>query len=86
MTEKKKGFVKWFSNKKGYGFISMDPNNDENPQKRKDIFVHYSNVEMDGFKKLDQGDFVEFEIKEDPDLKKGPEATNVKVLVKDRRY
>ena len=86
MTEKKKGFVKWFSNKKGYGFISMEFNNDGDHQKRQDIFIHYSNVEMDGFKKLDQGDYVEFEIKEDPDLNNEPEATNVKVLVKDRRY
>ena len=51
---------------------------------QEDIFVHFSNISMDGFKKLDMGDRVEFEIKEDKG--KGPEALNVKVLVKDRRY
>lgn len=53
---------------------------------QKDIFVHFSNIDMDGFKKLDMGDRVEFEVKEDIEKGKGPEALNVKVLVKDRRY
>lgn len=53
---------------------------------QKDIFVHFSNIDMDGFKKLDMGDRVEFEVKEDTEKGKGPEALNVKVLVKDRRY
>lgn len=77
MSEKKIGFVKWFDNRKGYGFISMDENDD--------IFVHFSNVEMDGFKKMNIGDQVEFEIRES-DKGKGPEALHVKVIAKDRRY
>jgi CspA family cold shock protein len=72
-----KGFVKWFDAKKGYGFISVDD--------QEDIFVHFSNVEMDGFRKLDQGDEVEFEIKDSKEGK-GPEALNVKIVSKDRRY
>ncbi|MBQ6369057.1 MAG: cold shock domain-containing protein [Parasporobacterium sp.] len=61
-----KGTVKWFNNQKGYGFIS-----DENG---KDIFVHYSGVNMEGFKSLNEGDNVEFEIIEG---EKGPQAINV---------
>jgi CspA family cold shock protein len=53
---------------------------------QKDIFVHFSNIDMDGFKKLDMGDRVEFEVKEDTEKGKGSEALNVKALVKDRRY
>ncbi|MBQ9031894.1 MAG: cold shock domain-containing protein [Parasporobacterium sp.] len=60
------GTVKWFNNQKGYGFIS-----DENG---KDIFVHYSGVNMEGFKSLSEGDAVEFEIIEG---EKGPQAINV---------
>ena len=71
------GFVKWFDAKKGYGFISVED--------KEDIFVHFSNVQMDGFKKLDMGDTVEFEIKESKEGK-GPEALNVKIVSKDRRY
>ncbi|MFW9969755.1 MAG: cold shock domain-containing protein [Candidatus Odinarchaeota archaeon] len=80
MAKKKslqKGFVKWFDNKKGFGFISVED--------REDVFVHFSNIEMDGFKKLDVGDEVEFEIKNSNEGK-GPEALNVKVKSKDRRY
>ena len=61
-----KGTVKWFNNQKGYGFIS-----DENG---KDIFVHYSGVNMEGFKSLNEGDNVEFDIIEG---EKGPQAINV---------
>lgn len=75
-----KGYVKWFSNKKGYGFITMD-----SEEEQEDIFVHFSNIQMDGFKKLDQGDQVEFEINDSKEGK-GPEALNVKVISKDRRY
>lgn len=72
------GIVKWFDYKKGYGFISLD-------EQEEDVFVHYSNINMDGFKKLDQGDIVEFEV-EDSDDGKGPEAVGVKIVEKDSRY
>ncbi len=49
--------------KKGFGFISVDD--------QEDTFVHFSNIEMEGFKKLDQGDLVEFELKEDSETVKG---------------
>ena len=71
------GYVKWFNNKKGYGFISV---HDQDY-----VFVHFSNIDMDGFKKLDIGDEVEFELKESTE-EKGPEALKVKVVLKDRRY
>lgn len=61
-----KGTVKWFNNSKGYGFIS-----DENG---KDVFVHYSGLAMEGFKTLEEGQAVEFDI---VDGAKGPQATNV---------
>ena len=60
------GKVKWFSNQKGYGFIETDDG--------KDIFVHFSAIESEGFKTLGQGQEVEFEISEGP---KGPQAANV---------
>lgn len=61
------GIVKWFSNKKGYGFIEQD----EGP----DIFVHYSSIDMPGFKTLRGGDRVSFEVN---DSDRGPEANKVK--------
>lgn len=61
-----KGTVKWFNNQKGYGFIS-----DESGQ---DVFVHYSGLAMDGFKSLEEGQEVEFEVTEGA---KGPQAVNV---------
>ena len=64
-----KGTVKWFNNQKGYGFIS-DENGD-------DGFVHYSGLNMDGFKSLDEGAQVEFDVKEGA---KGPQETNVTKL------
>ena len=64
-----KGTVKWFNNSKGYGFIS-----DENG---KDVFVHYSGLNMDGFKSLEEGQAVEFDV---VDGAKGPQATNVTKL------
>ena len=64
-----KGTVKWFSNSKGYGFIS-----DENG---KDVFVHYSGLNMDGVKSLEEGQAVEFDV---VDGAKGPQATNVTKL------
>ena len=64
-----KGTVKWFSNSKGYGFIS-----DENG---KDVFVHYSGLNMEGFKSIEEGQAVEFDV---VDGAKGPQATNVTKL------
>ncbi|MGB9630024.1 MAG: cold-shock protein [Thermodesulfobacteriota bacterium] len=64
-----KGRVKWFNEKKGYGFISRDNGND--------VFVHFSAIQRDGFKTLYEGDEVEFEVSQGP---KGPQATKV-VLV-----
>src|SRR5262249_19766871 len=61
-----KGKVKWFNNSKGYGFIARE----DGP----DVFVHYSAIHAEGYKTLDEGQEVEFEIKEGP---KGPQAENV---------
>jgi CspA family cold shock protein len=61
-----KGTVKWFNNQKGYGFISTDEG--------KDVFVHYTGLLMEGFKKLEDGQAVEFDIVEG---EKGPQAVNV---------
>ncbi len=63
-----KGTVKWFNGNKGYGFITKDDGGD--------IFVHFSAIEMDGFKTLSEGQRVEFEVEEGP---KGPQATKVTV-------
>ena len=65
----KTGTVKWFNAKKGYGFIS-DENGD-------DIFVHFSALNMSGFKVLEEGDKIEFEVIEG---EKGPQAANVTKL------
>ncbi len=61
-----KGKVKWFSNQKGYGFIT--------PEQGKDVFVHFSAIQGDGYKMLEEGQDVEFEIIEGP---KGEQAANV---------
>lgn len=63
------GTVKWFSNVKGYGFVNTDENVEE------DIFVHYSAIEMDGYKKLTSGQKIEFDIDEGP---KGLQAQNIR--------
>ena len=64
-----KGRVKWFNEKKGYGFISGDDGSD--------VFVHFSAIKKDGFKTLYEGDEVEFELSQGP---KGLQATDVTVL------
>ena len=64
-----KGTVKWFNNQKGYGFITGPDGND--------IFVHYTGLNMEGFKTLDEGQEVEFDV---VDGTKGPQATNVTKL------
>jgi CspA family cold shock protein len=61
-----KGTVKWFNAKKGFGFISDEDGND--------VFVHFSALNMDGFKVLDEGDEVDFEV---INGEKGPQAANV---------
>jgi CspA family cold shock protein len=63
---KLKGTVKWFNNAKGFGFIGRD----DGP----DVFVHYSALLAEGYKSLQEGDAVEFEI---VDGQKGPQAANV---------
>lgn len=63
---KVQGRVKWFNNTKGYGFIGRDDGSD--------VFVHYSAIAADGFRTLNEGDLVEFEIVQG---QKGPQAANV---------
>ncbi len=65
-VERLKGVVKWFNNAKGYGFLGRD----DGP----DVFVHYSAITSDGYKSLQEGDKVEFEIVQG---QKGPQAANV---------
>ena len=64
------GTVKWFSNEKGYGFITPDDGS-------KDLFVHFSSIDGDGYRALDDGARVSYESEEGP---KGPVATNVSEL------
>ena len=63
------GTVKWFNNQKGYGFISDAEGND--------VFVHYTGLNMEGFKSLEEGQEVEFDVTEGA---KGPQAVNVTKL------
>ena len=63
------GIVKWFSDKKGYGFIEQE----NGP----DVFVHHSNINAQGFKSLKEGDTVTFDVEQG---EKGPTATNVTVV------
>jgi len=60
------GTVKWFDNKKGYGFLRMDDG--------KEVFVHFTAIVDDGFKSLKEGDAVRFDVVDGP---KGPQAANV---------
>ncbi|KAF2956742.1 cold-shock protein [Marinitoga sp. 38H-ov] len=64
-----RGKVKWFDAKKGYGFISGEDGND--------VFVHFTALKMDGFKTLEEGQEVEYEIQEND---KGLQAVNVRVI------
>ena len=64
-----KGTVKWFNERKGFGFLSRDEGDD--------VFVHYSNIQSSGFKSLTEGQPVQFEVEDGP---KGPTAVNVTPL------
>ncbi len=66
MAQRIRGVVKWFSAEKGYGFIT--------PENGPDVFVHYSAIQSSGYRKLEAGDNVEFEITEGP---KGKQASAV---------
>ncbi len=68
MAERVRGTVKWFNGEKGYGFIT--------PEEGPDVFVHYSEIQSGGFRSLNEGDKVEFEITEG---KKGKQASAVTV-------
>ncbi|HJN02114.1 MAG: cold shock domain-containing protein [Nitrospinota bacterium] len=61
-----KGTVKWFNSNKGYGFIT--------PESGEDVFVHFSAIQAEGYKNLEEGEAVEFEVTNGP---KGPQASNV---------
>jgi CspA family cold shock protein len=63
------GTVKWFNSDKGYGFIAVDGGND--------VFVHYSAIQMDGYRSLDEGQRVEFEITQGD---RGPQAESVRMI------
>jgi CspA family cold shock protein len=69
-AERRAGSVKWFSRVKGYGFIAPD-------DQEKEIFVHFSGIEAEGYKNLEQGQRVAFEVEDTP---KGPQAVRVTVI------
>jgi CspA family cold shock protein len=69
MSEKIVGTVKWFNARKGYGFIGREEG--------EDVFVHFSAINMDGYRRLDKGQNVEFSIEEGD---KGVQAANVEIL------
>jgi CspA family cold shock protein len=69
MSERITGTVKWFNGSKGYGFIAREGG--------PDVFVHYSAIQGEGFKNLDEGQKVEFTVEQG---NKGPQATNVTLL------
>jgi cold shock protein len=66
MNERISGTVKWFNAAKGYGFLGRDDG--------EDVFVHYTAIQMDGYRRLEQGQMVEFSVEEGP---KGLQAVNV---------
>jgi cold shock protein len=63
------GTVKWFNNEKGYGFIAVDGG--------QDVFVHYSAIQTEGYKSLDENQRVEFDVVQGP---KGPQADGVRIV------
>jgi CspA family cold shock protein len=69
MAEKETGTVKWFNDAKGFGFISREVGDD--------VFVHYSDIEAEGFRSLRENQKVEFSVEQGP---KGPRATHVKPI------
>ncbi|MBI5353304.1 MAG: cold-shock protein [Chloroflexi bacterium] len=69
MSERIIGTVKWFNGSKGYGFLAREGG--------ADVFVHFSAIQGDGFKNLEEGQKVEFTVEKGP---KGPQATNVVVV------
>jgi cold shock protein len=69
MSERISGTVKWFNGSKGYGFLARDGG--------ADVFVHFSAIQGDGFKNLEEGQNVEFTVEQGP---KGPQASNVVVI------
>ena len=69
MSDRIIGTVKWFNGSKGYGFIEREGG--------KDVFVHFSAIQREGFKNLTEGEKVEFSVEDGP---KGPQASNVVVL------
>ncbi len=69
MSDRITGTVKWFNGSKGYGFISRE----DGP----DVFVHYSAIQSDGFKNLEEGQKVEFNVEQGP---KGLQASNVNII------
>ena len=69
MAERESGTVKWFNGSKGYGFIEREDGDD--------VFVHYSEIQAEGYKNLDEGQKVEFEVEQG---QKGPQAVRVTPL------
>ena len=69
MSDRIIGTVKWFNGSKGYGFITREGG--------PDVFVHYSAIQSDGFKNLEEGQKVEFTVEQGP---KGPQASNVTLI------
>jgi CspA family cold shock protein len=69
MSERIQGTVKWFNGSKGYGFLAREGG--------ADVFVHYSALQGDGYRNLEEGQKVEFSVEQGP---KGPQASNVVVI------
>lgn len=70
MAGRIRGVVKWFNDKKGFGFAEVEG-------EKRDIFIHYSKINMGGHKTLKDGQTIEFEVEESP---KGPQALNISVV------